>query len=274
MGEVVAAILDGYRSGTRHGVRMTRDGLITQGEEGLQLTWMDAKVGGAVVTPRRGLPVEVQALWYNALLIGAEVARETGEPARARECTALAGRARESFLKAFWSEEQGYLADVVAEDGRADLSLRPNQLYALGLPHVMLARDRALRVLDAVKRHLLTPVGLRTLSPEHPAYRGRYVGGPAERDAAYHQGTVWPYLAGAYFDAVTRVHGEAGKAEAREWLDGFAAHLEEAGLGTVSEVFDGDAPHAPGGAIAQAWSVGEVLRIAVRTAWHPALDRR
>ena len=274
MGDAVAAILDGYRSGTSHGVRMTPDGLITQGEEGLQLTWMDAKVGNTVVTPRRGRPVEVQALWYNALLIGAEVAREMGEPARARECVALAGRARESFLKAFWSEEAGYLADVVAEDGRADFSLRPNQLYALGLPHVLLARDRALRVLDAVKRHLLTPVGLRTLSPEHPAYRGRYAGGPAERDAAYHQGTVWPFLAGPYFDAVTRVHGEAGKAEAREWLDGFAAHLEEAGLGTVSEVFDGDAPHAPGGAIAQAWSVGEILRVAVRTGWHPALDRR
>jgi predicted glycogen debranching enzyme len=253
---------------------MNADGLLAQGAEGLQLTWMDARVGGQVVTPRRGHPVEVQALWYNALLIGAEVARESGEPARAREWSALAGRARESFLRAFWSEDHGYLADVVGEDGRADFSLRPNQLYALGLPHVLLPRDRALRVLDAVKRHLLTPVGLRTLSPEHPAYRGRYGGPAAERDAAYHQGTVWPYLAGAYFDAVTRVHGEAGKAEAREWLDGFAAHLEEAGLGTVSEVFDGDAPHAPGGAIAQAWSVGEILRMAIRTGWRPALDRR
>jgi predicted glycogen debranching enzyme len=274
MADPVAAILDGYRAGTRHGIRVNADGLLTQGEEGLQLTWMDARVGQQVVTPRRGQPVEIQALWYNALLIGAEVAREAAEPGRAREWTALAGRARESFLRAFWSEEQGYLADLVADDGQADFSLRPNQLYALGLPHVLLPRDRALRVLDAVKRHLLTPVGLRTLSPEHPAYRGRYAGGPAERDAAYHQGTVWPYLAGAYFDAVTRVHGEAGKAEAREWLDGFAAHLEEAGLGTVSEVFDGDAPHAPGGAIAQAWSVGEILRVAVRTGWRPALDRR
>ena len=270
----VAAILDGYRAGTRHGIRVNADGLVTQGEEGLQLTWMDGRVGGQVITPRRGQAVEIQALWYNALLIGAELAREAAEPARARDWAALAGRVRESFLRAFWSEEHGYLADVVAEDGRADFSLRPNQLYALGLPHVLLPRDRALRVLDAVKRHLLTPVGLRTLSPEHPAYRGRYAGGPADRDAAYHQGTVWPYLAGAYFDAVTRVHGEAGKAEAREWLDGFAAHLEEAGLGTVSEVFDGDAPHAPGGAIAQAWSVGEILRVAVRTGWRPALDRR
>jgi len=274
MADAVGAVLDGYRAGTRHGIRMGPDALITQGEEGLQLTWMDARVDGEVVTPRRGQPVEVQALWYNALLIGSELARLMGEPARARDRAALAARARESFLATFWSEPHGYLADVVAEDGRPDFALRPNQLYALGLPHVLLPRDRALRVLDAVKRHLLTPVGLRTLSPEHPAYRGRYADGPAERDAAYHQGTVWPYLAGVYFDAVTRVHGEAGKAEAREWLDGFAAHLEEAGLGTVSEVFDGDAPHAPGGAIAQAWSVGEILRLGVRTGWRPALDRR
>jgi predicted glycogen debranching enzyme len=274
LADAVTAILEGYRAGTRHGIRVNADGLLTQGEEGLQLTWMDARVGQQVVTPRRGQPVEIQALWYNALLIGAEVAREAAEPARAREWSALAGRMRESFLRTFWSEEHGHLADVIADDGRADFSLRPNQLYALGLPHVLLPRDRALRVLYAVKRHLLTPVGLRTLSPEHPAYRGRYAGGPAERDSAYHQGTVWPYLAGAYFDAVTRVHGEAGKAEAREWLDGFAAHLEEAGLGTVSEVFDGDAPHAPGGAIAQAWSVAEILRVAVRTGWRPALDRR
>ncbi|PYQ21557.1 MAG: glycogen debranching protein [Acidobacteria bacterium] len=274
MADAVASILAGYRDGTRHGIRMDDDGLIVQGEEGLQLTWMDARIGTECVTPRRGRAVEVQALWYNALLIGADVAREAAEPARAREWTALAGRARESFLRIFWSEERGYLADVVGADGQPDYALRPNQLYALGLPHALLPRDRALRVLDAVRRHLLTPVGLRTLSPEHPAYRGRYAGGPAERDAAYHQGTVWPFLAGAYFDAVTRVHGEAGKAEAREWLDGFAAHLEEAGLGTVSEVFDGDAPHAPGGAIAQAWSVGEILRVAVRTGWRPALDRR
>jgi len=273
MAEAVAAIVEGYRAGTLHGIRVGADGLVTQGEEGIQLTWMDARVGREVVTPRRGQPVEVQALWYNALQIGAEVARGAGKMTRAREWAALAGRARESFLRAFWSEERGYLADVVAPGG-ADYSLRPNQLYALGLPHGLLPRDRAVRVLDAVRRHLLTPVGLRTLSPEHPAYRGRYAGGPAERDAAYHQGTVWPYLAGAYFDAAIRVHGEAGKAEAREWLDAFAVHLDDAGLGTVSEVFDGDAPHTAGGTIAQAWSVGEILRVAVRTGWRPALDRR
>jgi glycogen debranching enzyme len=242
---------------------MTPDGLVTQGEPGLQLTWMDAKVGDWVVTPRRGYAVEIQALWYNALLIGADLAREAGETQRAVEWAALAGTVRESFLRAFWSDPAGYLADVVA-GGTPDLSLRPNQLYAIGLPHALLPRDKALRVLEVVKRHLLTPVGLRTLAPSDPHYRGRYEGDPRSRDGAYHQGTVWPYLVGIYFDAVIRLHGEEGKSAAREWLAAFAVHLKEAGLGTLSEVFDGDAPHRPGGAIAQAWSVAEVLRVAAR----------
>jgi predicted glycogen debranching enzyme len=261
--DTVAPILDGYKNGTRHGIRMLQDGLVTQGEPGVQLTWMDAKVGDWVVTPRHGHAVEIEALWYNALLIGAELAREAGETERAAEWTALAGRVRESFLRTFWSESLGYLADVVA-GGTKDLSLRPNQLYAIGLAHALLPRDKALRVLDVVKRHLLTPVGLRTLAPSDPQYQGRYEGGPRTRDAAYHQGTVWPYLMGIYFDAVIRLYGEEGKAAARDWLAGFAPHLREAGVGTVSEVFDGDPPHRPGGAIAQAWSVAELLRIAGR----------
>ena len=263
MKPTVAAILDGYQNGTRHGIRMTLDGLVTQGEPGVQLTWMDAKVGDWVVTPRRGLAVEIQALWYNALLIGAELAKGAGEDTRASEWTVLAGKVRESFLRTFWSESLGYLADVVA-GGTKDLSLRPNQLYAIGLPHALLPRDKALRVLDVVKRHLLTPVGLRTLAPSDPHYQGRYEGGTESRDGAYHQGTVWPYLMGIYFDALIRLHGEEGKAPAREWLAGFAPHLREAGLGTVSEIFDGDPPHRPGGTIAQAWSVSELLRIASR----------
>jgi predicted glycogen debranching enzyme len=263
MKATVAAILDGYKAGTRHGIRMTPDGLLAQGEDGVQLTWMDAKVGDWVVTPRRGHAVEIQALWYNALLIGADLAREAGETQRAAEWAAIAVRVRESFLRAFWSESLGYLADVVA-GGTKDLSLRPNQLYAIGLPHALLPRDKALRVLDVVKRHLLTPVGLRSLAPSDPQYQGRYDGGPRSRDAGYHQGTVWPYLIGIYFDAVIRLHGEEGKAAAREWLGGFAPHLREAGLATVSEVFDGDPPHRPGGAIAQAWSVAELLRVAGR----------
>jgi predicted glycogen debranching enzyme len=261
----VFAILDGYRRGTRHGIRATADGLITQGEADLQLTWMDAKVGDWVVTPRRGKAVEIQALWYNALLVGAEIAAETGDSARADEYTALAARCRESFLRLFWSEDLGYLADVVG-GGARDLSLRPNQLYAVGLPHSLLPRDKATRLLAAVRSALLTPMGLRTLAPNDPAYRGRYQGDPASRDGAYHQGTVWPFLMGVYVDAVIRVHGEEGKREARDWIRGFEAHLGEAGLGYVSEIFDGDPPHRPRGAIAQAWSVAELLRVASRLA--------
>ena len=274
LNDTVAPILDGYRAGTRHGIRMAPDGLITQGEPGVQLTWMDAKVGDWVVTPRRGYAVEIQALWYNALLIGADLAREAGETGRATEWTLQAAQVRESFLRTFWSDSTGYLADVVA-GGTRDLSLRPNQLYAIGLPHALLPRDKAVRVLDAVRKHLLTPVGLRTLAASDPSYQGLYGGDVRTRDAAYHQGTVWPFLMGIYFDAAIRLHGEEGKTEAREWLIGFAPHLKEAGLGTISEVFDGDPPHRPGGAIAQAWSVAELLRIAGKLDLrHPRFPKR
>jgi predicted glycogen debranching enzyme len=259
----VTAIIEGYRRGTRHGIHVTAEGLVSQGEAGLQLTWMDAKAGGHVVTPRRGYAVEIQALWYNALQVGAEIARHGGDGASARDWSQLAIRTRESFLRAFWSDSVGYLADVVSA-GTRDLTLRPNQLYAVGLPHSLLPRDKAGCVVEAVRKHLLTPVGLRTLAPDDPAYIGRHRGDARERDEAYHQGTVWPFLMGVYFDSVIRVYGEQGKAEARAWLAGFERHLEEAGLGTVSEVFDGDAPHHPSGAVSQAWSVAELLRIAER----------
>ncbi len=266
----VVQIIGSYRRGTRHGIRMTSEGLITQGEPGVQLTWMDAKVGDRVITPRHGLAVEIQALWYNALLTGAELCRVAGDPPRAAEWTSLAALARTSFLRAFWSDDLGYLADVV-NAGTRDLSLRPNQLYAIGLPHAVVPRDKAARILDAVRRHLLTPVGLRTLAPSDPAYHGRYDGDQLQRDGAYHQGTVWPFLIGVYFDALVRVHGEEGKRAAWEWLRAFVGHLEEAGLGFVSEVFDGDPPRRPGGAIAQAWSVAEVLRVASRLPVRPSL---
>jgi predicted glycogen debranching enzyme len=265
----VEAILEGYRRGTRHGIRMTPDGLITQGGAGLQLTWMDAKVDDRVITPRTGKPVEIQALWFNALLIGAALARHAGDASRATEWNRVAASCKKAFLEAFWIEERGYLADVVHE-GVPDAKLRPNQLYAVGLPHVLLPRDKAESVLAAVESALLTPVGLRTLAPSDPAYRGRYTGGPAERDAAYHQGTVWPYLMGVYFDALIRLRGEDGKRQARLWLRDFEKHLEDFGVGFVCEVFDGDHPHAPGGTIAQAWSVGEILRIETRVAGRPA----
>jgi predicted glycogen debranching enzyme len=262
LGRAITAVLDGYEAGTRHGIHLTREGLVTEGEPGVQLTWMDAKVGDRVITPRRGEAVEIQALWYNALLFGADLARDEASR-RAEQWNLMAARTREAFLRWFWSEELGYLADVVSA-GTRDLSLRPNQLYAVGLPHSLLPREKAVRVLEAVKRTLLTPVGLRTLAPADPAYRGRYEGGPAERDEAYHQGTAWPFLMGIYFDALIRVHGESGKEEARKWLDRFAPRLSEAGLGVVGEIYDGDPPHRSGGAIAQAWSVAELLRSAIR----------
>jgi predicted glycogen debranching enzyme len=261
--QTVFAILDACRRGTRYGIRMTPAGLLTQGGHGLALTWMDARQDGLGVTPRAGEAVEVQALWYNALRLAAELAQRAGDRRRSGEWLRLARLAHAGFQDRFWSETLGYLADVVGEGG-ADFSLRPNQLFAIGLPHALLPRDKAVRVLEAVGRELLTPVGLRSLAPGDPAYRGRYHGNVAARDAAYHQGTVWPWLMGVYFDALTSVHGEQGTSAAREWLRGFEGHLGEAGLGYVSEVFDGDPPHRPGGAIAQAWSVAELLRIASR----------
>jgi predicted glycogen debranching enzyme len=256
----VLAILSAYRRGTRHGIHMTPEGLLAQGEPSLALTWMDARLEGGPVTPRGGEAVELQALWYNALLVGAGLAHSP-DGRRSSEWGRLARLAREAFRARFWSEELGYLADVV-HDGVADFSLRPNQLFAIGLPHALLSNGEAARILALVGRELLTPVGLRSLAPADPAYRGRYEGDSRQRDGAYHQGTVWPWLMGVYFDALIRVHGEQGRAGAREWLRGFERHLEEAGLGYVSEVFDGEAPHRAGGAIAQAWSVAELLRIA------------
>lgn len=259
----VFAILDGYRRGTRHGVRMTPEGLLSHGQPGPPLTWMDARLDDSLVTPRAGEAVELQALWYNALLIGAALARRDGDARRSREWTSLASLARASFVRSFWAEQAGYLADVV-RDGVRDLSLRPNQLFAIGLPHALLPLDKAARVLDAVKRELLTSAGLRSLAPSDHAYRGVYHDEQRSRDGASHQGTVWPFLMGVYFDALIHVHGLDGEREAREWLRDFEGHLEEAGVGFVGELFDGDPPHRARGAIAQAWSVAELLRIAAR----------
>jgi predicted glycogen debranching enzyme len=258
---VLEEILSWHRRGTRHGIREDEDGLLVSGEPGVQLTWMDARVDGRVITPRTGKPVEVQALWINALSILAalrERCRGDGTELRQR-----AARAAGRFAELFWNEALGYLYDNVETgepSGARDASLRPNQLLALSLPFPLVTGARAESVLRAVEAKLLTPVGLRTLAPDDPAYRPACTGGPAERDAAYHQGTVWPWLFGPYVTALERVRGEEGKRQGRALLAAFAAHLGEAGLGTVSEIFDGDPPHTPRGCIAQAWSVAEVLR--------------
>jgi predicted glycogen debranching enzyme len=256
--DAFGAILTGYARGTRFGIRADADGLLAAGVPGVQLTWMDAKVGDWVVTPRIGKPVEVQALWINALRIAS----------RFSDVQDLLARATEAFERRFWNEADGCLYDVVDVDhrpGTADATLRPNQIFAVGgLPFPLLEGERARRVVDAVERRLWTPLGLRTLPPDHPDYRGRYEGGPLERDGAYHQGTAWPYLLGAFADAWVRVRG-AGAGTIREararFLEPLEAHLGEAGLLHVSEIADGDAPHTPRGCPFQAWSVAEMLRL-------------
>ena len=252
--EAVPVLLDMIRAldrGTRFNIHVDDDGLLFAGASGVQLTWMDAKVGDDVITPRRGKPVEVNALWYNALRIAARLTDS-------EELAARADAVRESFERYFWNEPAGCCYDVLAPP---DPSIRPNQLLALSLPFPLFEGERAERILRVCKAKLLTPVGLRTLSPEDPAYRGQLTGDQRARDGAYHQGTVWPWLLGPYITALVRVRGDEGRDEARRIVEAFVPHLGEAGVGTISEVFDGDAPHAPRGCIAQAWSVAELLRV-------------
>jgi predicted glycogen debranching enzyme len=256
---VLTGIVDWHRRGTRFGIRMDVDGLLSAGEPGVQLTWMDAKVGDLVVTPRRGKPVEVQALWYNALRIMESLASRYGDAEREAMFAGMADLARASFNEVFWNSATGSLYDVVDGDVR-DASLRPNQIFAVSLPHSMLDAARARAVVETVERELLTPRGLRTLDTKDPRYRGRYLGDPMSRDTAYHQGTVWPWLIGPFFTAWLKIGGS--DTIVKTWLAEFEPHLIEAGLGQVSEIFDGDPPFAPRGCIAQAWSVAELLRVA------------
>ncbi len=261
----VKQILDGYRRGTRYGIRMDGDGLIMGGVPGVQLTWMDAKVGDWVVTPRHGKPVEIQALWIRALEVGETLARRFGETDFANRCQNDRSNATASFHNRFWYEDGGCLYDVIDGPEGNDASFRPNQLYALSLVDDLVPLDRAQRMLRLVEEQLLTPVGLRTLSPQDTRYRGRYEGGVGERDGAYHQGTVWPFLLGPFVSAWIKVYGtsEAVRTQARAFLEGIEAHVNEVCLGQVSEIFDGDLPHTARGCCAQAWSVAEPLRVLI-----------
>jgi predicted glycogen debranching enzyme len=220
---------------------------------------MDAKAGDRVVTPRAGKAVEVNALWYNALTIFGSLARRFGDQVRGGAFAKRARDVKEKFEQTFWYEEGGYLYDFIDGEHR-DKAIRPNQIFALSLPFPLLSGEKARRVLEVVEQKLYTPFGLRSLSQEDPRYRPRYEGDSKTRDDAYHQGTVWSWLIGPFVTAYVRVHGEEGKARAREMLQAFVPHLSEAGIGTVSEIFDAEPPHAPRGCIAQAWSVAEILR--------------
>jgi len=259
---VLTDIIAWHVKGTRYNIHVDDDGLLSSGEPGVQLTWMDAKVDDWVVTPRHGKPVEIQALWYNALRVMEQLAGKFNDANAKRNYASMADRARESFNQTFWNEETGCLYDVVNGEER-DPSIRPNQVFAVSLPNSMVSSQRASSILRVIKRELLTPRGLRTLSPSDSRYIGRYSGDPRSRDGAYHQGTVWPWLMGAYMTASVKTFGQAGREVAAEWLKNFSEHLNEACLGQVSEIFDGDAPHIPRGCIAQAWSVAELLRAAV-----------
>ena len=264
---VLADIISWHERGTRYGIHTDSDGLLNAGEPGVQLTWMDAKIGDWVVTPRRGKPVEIQALWYNALRVMEDLALRYDYAADSRHYRGIADRARNSFPQLFWNEAAQCLYDVVDGDVR-DASMRPDQIFSVSLFHQMLPPDKAKAIVDAVERHLLTPYGLRSLAPGDPRYSGRYEGDPRNRDSAYHQGTVWPWLMGPFISAYLYVQGHSreARAQARQWLAELRRYAAQEGLGQVPEVFDGDAPHRPGGCIAQAWSVAELLRAAAAAA--------
>src|SRR5438309_4911132 len=265
---VLIDIAEHHLRGTRFNIHVDpEDGLLAQGSEGYQLTWMDAKMGEWVVTPRRGKAVEINALWYNALELLSRWCREEGDDAAAQRYEERAEQTRVSFNKRFWFAEGRYLYDVVDVDGGSDndSSLRPNQLFAISLDHPVLDPKHWKSVIEIAEDKLLTPLGLRTLSPDDPEYKPIYAGDLRSRDGAYHQGTVWAWLIGPFIDAWLKVHPH-DRSTARKFLERFPEQLSEAGIGTISEVFDARTPHNPGGCIAQAWSVAEVLRAWSKTA--------
>jgi len=258
-------VVNQHLHGTRFGIRVDpQDALLAQGAEGYQLTWMDAKVEGWVVTPRRGKAVEINALWFNALKLLEDWCHAENDQTAAHALHKQAARAQHSFNERFWYADGHYLYDLIDGEHGNDSACRPNQVLTLSLKHPVLDRERWKPVLECVRDKLLTPVGLRTLSAEHPDYKAKYFGDLRARDAAYHQGTVWAWLIGPFIDAWLRAYPEDRKG-ARKLLESFAPHLDEAAVGSISEIFDAEAPFTPRGCIAQAWSVAEVLRAWAKT---------
>lgn len=254
-------IIAWFSKGTRYNIHADTDGLLYAGEHGVQLTWMDAKVDDWVVTPREGKPVEINALWYNALCIAQKLAGKFGNTTLAEEYKTKAQTVAKAFPLTFWNDKAGCLYDCISPHG-PDPAIRPNQIFALSLPHRMLSAEQEKSIIAVIQRDLLTPYGLRSLSPLDPAYVGTYGGGPHARDGAYHQGTVWGWLMGPFVTAWVRIHHDdpAVRHTAQRFLDPLRQHLQDYGLGQISEIFDGDPPHIPHGCYAQAWSVAETLR--------------
>jgi predicted glycogen debranching enzyme len=264
---VLKEIIDWHFSGTRYNIKVGTDGLLFAGEQGQQLTWMDARIGNWVVTPRMGRPVEVQALWYNALRIFAQLLELNNQERDAALVNLSAKKTKETFNSLYWYAAGNYLYDNIDENGAPDKTLRPNQLFAISLPFALFEGEKAIAVLNAIERKLYTPVGIRTLPAEDERYVATYGGNQRSRDAAYHQGTVWSWLLGAYVDAIIAepgfagLDGLSGKKKAQKIINDFKYHLTEGCIGSVSEIFDADAPHHPRGCVAQAWGVAEVLRV-------------
>lgn len=260
-GAAIKDVLNAYRSGTSFGIHMRENGLIYAGAPGKALTWMDAVVNGEPVTPRDGYAVEINALWYNAVCYSIDCARAAHDRTFVREWQHLPELILMSFNEVFWDEEHGYLADYVNDREMRNMQVRPNMVIATSLPYTMLTREQMKSILDIANRMLVTPRGLRTLSPSEEGYKGIYCGDQETRDRAYHQGTVWPWLMGPFCEGWLKVYGEGGVSRVRKLIMGFEETLTEAGISTISEIYDGDPPHSARGAISQAWSVGEILRI-------------
>jgi predicted glycogen debranching enzyme len=261
----VISIIDSYQRGTMFGIHADHDGLITAGDENTQLTWMDAKYNGIVFTPRYGKPVEINALWFNALMLLTQYLTDTDSSDKQLLNTmrGMASIVRQNFCKAFWNQSWGWLNDCILPDGTADASLRPNQIFAVSLPFSPLLLTQQKAVVSIVEEKLLTPFGLRTLSPDDKRYQGQYTGPQSQRDSAYHQGTVWPYLIGAFVEAYLKVNGsnQTNRKTAAKFIEPLLANLTSDGcIGSICEVFDGDEPQKTKGCFAQAWSIAELLR--------------
>lgn len=259
-GEATKSIIEIFKAGTVFNIRMRENGLIYADSPGKALTWMDAIVNGNPVTPRRGYAVEINALWYNAVCFTLDMAR--GKDRRfIKENETLPALIKESFIKTFWNEKVGYLADYVNDEEGQNTFVRPNMVIAVSLPYIMLDCDQMKKVMDVADKELVTPRGLRTLSPGNPYYKGIYQGNQAVRDSAYHQGTAWPWLLGPFCEGWLKIYNKQGVNKIRRLIYGFEEVMNEHGVSTISEIYDGDPPHTARGAISQAWSVGEVLRI-------------